>query len=142
MRAIDQLLGEYAESHRHPTNKRIHYVCVPLILFSTLGLFWWVHPLLAAALVVFSLVWYLRLSPALAIGMLAISAAMLLGLWRLPPAQLLWISASVWIAAWIVQFIGHQIEGKKPSFFRDVLFLLVGPVWILAAVYRRFGLRY
>ncbi len=142
MRAIDQLLGEYAESHRHPTNKRIHYVCVPLILFSTLGLFWWVHPLLAAALVVASLVWYLRLSPALAFGMLAISAAMLFGLWRLPPAQLLWISAGVWIVAWIVQFIGHEIEGKKPSFFRDVLFLLVGPVWILAALYRRFGLRY
>ncbi len=54
----------------------------------------------------------------------------------------LWISAGIWVAAWIVQFIGHQIEGKKPSFFRDVLFLLVGPVWILAALYRRFGLRY
>ena len=142
MRAIDQLLGEYAESHRHPVNKRIHYVCVPLILFSTLGLLWWVHPLLAATLVVVSLVWYLRLSPSLALGMLMISLSMLLGLWRVPAATLLWLSAGVWVLAWIVQFVGHEIEGKKPSFFRDVLFLLVGPVWILAAVYRRLGLRY
>ena len=48
----------------------------------------------------------------------------------------------LFVAAWIGQFIGHRIEGKKPSFFKDILFLLVGPLWILAFLYRRLGIRY
>jgi uncharacterized membrane protein YGL010W len=142
MRAVDQLLGEYSESHRNPTNKRIHWVCVPLIQFSTLGLLWWVHPYVALGLIVFSLIWYLRLSIPLAAGMLLISAAMVAVLWKIPRDLLLWVSASVWIAAWIAQFVGHKLEGKKPSFFRDIFFLLVGPMWILAALYRRWKLAY
>jgi len=142
MRAVDQLLGEYSESHRNPTNKRIHWICVPLILFSTLGLLWWVHPYLALALVAFSLVWYVRLSVPLALGMTLISALMVSVLWFTPREWLLWVSAAVWIAAWVTQFIGHEIEGKKPSFFRDIFFLLVGPMWILAALYRRWHLSY
>ncbi len=142
MRAVDQMLGEYSESHRNPTNKRIHWVCVPLIQFSTLGLLWWVHPYVALGLIVFSLIWYLRLSIPLAAGMLLISAAMVAVLWKIPRDLLLWVSASVWIAAWIAQFVGHKLEGKKPSFFRDIFFLLVGPMWILAALYRRWKLAY
>ncbi|PIV32316.1 MAG: hypothetical protein COS34_13885 [Lysobacterales bacterium CG02_land_8_20_14_3_00_62_12] len=142
MRAIDQLLGEYAESHRHPINKRIHWICVPLILFSTLGLLWWLSPYLAWALIVFSLVWYLRLSVPLALGMLAITAAMVLVIAQLPPLVLLWGSAAIWLGAWAVQLVGHQIEGKKPSFFRDIFFLLVGPVWLLSALYRRWHWAY
>ncbi len=142
MRAVDQLLGEYSESHRNPTNKLIHWVCVPLIQFSTLGLLWWVHPYIALALIVFSLVWYLRLSMPLAVGMLLISAAMAAVLWKVPRDLLLWVSGAVWIAAWIAQFVGHKLEGKKPSFFRDIFFLLVGPMWILAALYRRWKLAY
>ena len=72
MRAVDQLLGEYSESHRNPTNKAIHWICVPLIQFSTLGLLWWVHPYLSIGLIAFSVVWYLRLSVPLAMGMLLI----------------------------------------------------------------------
>ncbi len=142
MRAVDQLLGEYSESHRNPTNKTIHWICVPLILFSTLGLLWWVHPYAALGLVAFSTVWYLRLSVPLALGMLLISAFVLAALWYTPRDLLLWISAGVWIGAWITQFVGHEIEGKKPSFFRDIFFLLIGPLWILSALYRRWNLAY
>lgn len=142
MRAIDQLLGEYSESHRHPVNKRIHWICVPLILFSTLGILWWLHPYLALGLIALSFAWYLRLSLSLAGGMLVVTSLMALIIWKIPASWLLWGSAGIWISAWIVQFIGHEIEGKKPSFFRDILFLLVGPVWLLAALYRRFGLAY
>ncbi|MDZ4811975.1 MAG: Mpo1-like protein [Pseudomonadota bacterium] len=142
MRAVDQLLGEYSESHRNPTNKTIHWICVPLILFSTLGLLWWVHPYAALGLVAFSTVWYLRLSVPLALGMLLISSFVLAGLWYTPRDALLWVSAGVWIVAWITQFVGHEIEGKKPSFFRDIFFLLIGPLWILSALYRRWNLAY
>jgi uncharacterized membrane protein YGL010W len=142
MRAIDQLLGEYSESHRNPVNKRIHWICVPLIMFSTLGLLWWVHPYAALALIAFSIVWYLRLSVRLALGMALFSAVMVATFWYAPRDWLLWVSAGVWIAAWVAQFIGHEIEGKKPSFFRDVFFLLVGPLWILSALYRRWHLSY
>ncbi len=142
MRAVDQLLGEYSESHRNPTNKAIHWICVPLIQFSTLGLLWWVHPYLSIGLMAFSVVWYLRLSVPLALGMLLIGVLQVALCWYSPRDLLLWISAAVWIVAWIAQFIGHQIEGKKPSFFRDIFFLLVGPIWILAALYRRWRLTY
>ena len=52
------------------------------------------------------------------------------------------VAAVVFVLAWVGQFIGHLIEGRKPSFFEDVKFLLVGPAWLLASVYRRAGIRY
>ena len=42
----------------------------------------------------------------------------------------------VFVLAWIGQFIGHLIEGKRPSFFKDLQFLLIGPAWLMAFVYR------
>ena len=48
----------------------------------------------------------------------------------------------VFIAAWIGQFIGHKIEGKKPSFLKDIVFLLIGPAWLLSKIYRKVGLKY
>ena len=44
--------------------------------------------------------------------------------------------------AWIGQFIGHKIEGEKPSFFEDLQFLLIGPAWLLGAIYQKLGIRY
>ena len=52
------------------------------------------------------------------------------------------VAAAVFIVAWIGQFIGHAIEGRKPSFFEDVKFLLVGPAWLLHFIYRRAGIPY
>jgi hypothetical protein len=88
------------------------------------------------------LAWYLRLSPPFAVGMLAMSAVMLVVLARLPLGAVLPVSASVFVLAWIGQFIGHRIEGKKPSFFEDLRFLLVGPLFVLAFLYRRWHIAY
>ena len=156
MRTMQQWLDEYGESHRHPANKAIHWICVPAILFSVLGLLWLVPvPSGAAALgawanwatLVFALaaIYYFVLSPALAIGMAAVVLLML--------ALIAWLAAAVafpawtlfagvFVVAWIGQFIGHQVEGRKPSFFKDVQFLLIGPAWLLADLYRHLGIAF
>ncbi len=142
MRAIDQLLGEYAESHRNRTNQVIHKICVPFIVWSTVGLMWWVHPWLALGFMLFSVAYYLRLSWPFALAMGAAVALMCFSFTLIPANLLLPVMAGVWITAWIAQFIGHEIEGKKPSFFRDVFFLLIGPLWVLAPIFRKLKIAY
>jgi uncharacterized membrane protein YGL010W len=139
-RTIDILLAQYAESHRHPTNELIHFVCVPVIVFTLLGILWSVHPLAALAAVAGAMVYYVRLSPRFALGMLAMSAAMLAVLAMMPPLTVLPLSIAIFVVAWIGQFIGHKIEGKKPSFLDDLRFLLVGPLFVLSFLYRRLHL--
>lgn len=141
-RAIDTLLATYSDSHRNPTNEIIHCVCVPVIVFTLLGLIWTIHPLAAVGVSLAALVYYLSLSKAFALGMLLMSAAMLGLLSVLPPATILPLSLTVFVLAWIGQFIGHRIEGKKPSFFDDLRFLLIGPLFVLGFLYRRLHLRY
>lgn len=153
MRTMQQWLDEYSESHRHPTNKTIHWICVPAILFSVLGLLWlvpvprfaatmgpWVN--WATLLIVFAAIYYLILSPALALGMAIIVLGMsaVIRWLEVTVAFPLWtLFAGIFLAAWIGQFIGHKIEGKKPSFFKDVQFLLIGPAWLLADLCRHLG---
>ena len=115
-RQVQSLLAKYSESHRNPTNEIVHFICVPAIVFSLLGMLWAAHPLLALAIVLASLVYYLMLSVPFAIGMLAMSGLMLWVLSLLPQAWMLQISIGIFVLAWIGQFIGHKIEGKKPSF--------------------------
>ena len=141
-RRIDALLARYAQSHRHPMNEIIHCICVPAIVFSLLGLCWTISPAVAPVVAAASLAYYLRLSPAFAVGMLAMAALMLVLLARLPTGAVLPVSAAVFVLAWIGQFIGHRIEGKKPSFFEDLRFLLVGPLFVLAFLYRRWHIAY
>ncbi len=148
---LNQWLDEYGQSHRHPLNKRIHWICVPAIVFSLVGLLaslptplrgfdgylnWGSLALLLACL------YYWMLSRSLFVGMLIVSTLTLIGnhwLGRLLP---LWqASLAIFVIAWIGQFIGHHIEGRKPSFFRDLQFLLIGPAWCLCHVYRSWGLR-
>jgi uncharacterized membrane protein YGL010W len=88
------------------------------------------------------LVYYVMLSPAFAAGMLLISVIMLKVLAQIPAPALLPFSVAVFVLAWIGQFIGHKIEGKKPSFFEDVRFLLIGPLFVLSLLYRRLHIRY
>jgi uncharacterized membrane protein YGL010W len=155
MRSVDQWLDEYGESHRHPVNKALHWACVPPIVLTVLGLLWsipvpaafaavspWLNwATLVAAL---AIVYYAVLSPALAAGLVPVIALLLAGvvaLGRLPWP--LWQSClAIFVVAWIGQFVGHAFEGRRPSFFKDVQFLLIGPLWLLAAVYRALGLRY
>lgn len=139
-RTIDHLLAQYRDSHRHPTNELIHMVCVPAIVFSLLGLVWAIHPLLALALVGWSLYYYDKLSRPFAIGMAAMALVFVLVLSLVPQVVVLPLSLAVFVLAWLGQFIGHQIEGKKPSFLDDLRFLMIGPLFVLSFLYRRFKL--
>lgn len=141
MRAVDRLFERYGEFHRHPANKAIHWICVPLIVWSVLGAVWSLSPIAAYVSIAASLAFYLWLSVPLALGMLAVLLAMFYPL-TLLGSQVLIVSAAVFIAAWIGQFIGHAIEGRKPAFLEDVKSLLVGPAWLLGFVYRRLGIAY
>ncbi len=141
-RTIDTLLARYSESHLNPVNEVIHFVCVPVIVFTLLGLLWALHPLLAVAASAASLYYYFKLSKPFALGMLLMAAAMLGLLLAMPPAAVLPLSLAIFVLAWIGQFIGHKIEGKKPSFFDDLRFLLIGPLFVLGFLYRRLRLDY
>ncbi|MFC7514569.1 DUF962 domain-containing protein [Herbaspirillum sp. GCM10030257] len=141
-RQIDSLLAKYGESHLNPTNEVIHFICIPAIVFSFLGMIWALHPLAAVAVTIASLLYYFRLSVPFAIGMLLMSGIMLWILSVLPQSQVLNVSLVVFVVAWIGQFIGHKIEGKKPSFFDDLRFLLIGPLFVLSFLYRRFRIAY
>jgi uncharacterized membrane protein YGL010W len=150
MRMLDEWLDAYGESHRHPVNKLIHRIAVPIIALDLLGflhLVPTVAPIVPPAswvLVVLALGFYVRLSPALALGMLLLAlpsmAALDVGLAALGPWALPALVA-VFGGAWAAQFVGHALEGRKPSFFEDVQYLLIGPLWLLADAYRRLGLR-
>jgi len=124
-------------------------------MLSVVGLLWGIpRPALFAALgpyanwatlvLLAAIGYYLLLSVRLAAGMLLISVLLCVivqVLMALPWA--LWMtSLAIFVGAWIGQFIGHEIEGKKPSFFKDLQFLLIGPLWLLAAAYRGLQIAY
>ena len=136
-RQIDQLIATYGESHQHPVNEIIHFICVPTIVFTILGLIWSLHPLGAVGMAIATIIYYLPLSVPMAIGSALMMAPMLLILALMPQALIGQISILIFVLAWIGQFIGHKIEGKKPSFFDDVRFLMIGPVFVLSFLYRR-----
>ncbi|MCJ8169823.1 Mpo1 family 2-hydroxy fatty acid dioxygenase [Atopomonas sediminilitoris] len=140
MKTLDQWLDEYGESHQDPVNKAFHWVCVPLITFSLLGVLWALHPAVALAFMGFALVFYARLSwrVAAVMGLLSVVAVLILQ----QMSSVFWPSVVIFVLAWIGQFIGHHVEGKKPSFFKDMQFLLIGPVWVVAFLFRRAGWRY
>ncbi len=151
MRSVHHWLLEYGESHRHPVNKVIHWVCVPAIMLSVVALAAVLpHPFpgpfvhWGTVLVVLVAVYYLRLSWRLGLGMCAVGLLLLAGTWALQQLPVdLWISASILlVVAWLGQLIGHRVEGRRPSFLKDVQFLLIGPLWLLAHLYRRVGVRF
>jgi uncharacterized membrane protein YGL010W len=141
LRKVDQLFERYGESHRKSVNKGIHWICVPLIVWSVLAALWAWSPMAAYIGIGISLAFYAWLSPSIALGMLVVFAVMVYPL-TLLGAHVLMVAAVVFVLAWIGQFIGHVIEGKKPSFFEDVKFLLVGPACLLGFAYRRLGIAY
>ncbi len=161
-RLVDVYFDKYAESHENPTNKLIHWICVPLIVFSLFGLIWAIpFPHLeflgkyngyvnwASFLIAFAVYYYYKLSPVLSYVMLLIIMVFSAGIVSLEKAHRLngwpemWhVCLVIFVAAWIGQFIGHKIEGKKPSFLDDVKFLLIGPIWLVHFVFKRVGIRY
>ena len=160
MKPIETWIEEYGESHQNPTNKIIHWICVPLIMLSLLALIGKI-PFLINEVYLFSVlgekiflnwtaiflfitvIFYLRLSFSLAIGMLVIALLMIvsIGIIRLYDPTVWRLSALIFTLAWIGQFIGHKIEGKKPSFFEDIQFLLIGPAWLLSFIYKKIGIK-
>lgn len=141
MRKLDLLLEQYGETHQNPVNKAIHWVCVPLIMWSALAALWVASPVAAYALIAFAVVYYAIMSFPLALGMAALAALMIAPLPWLGP-RVLWIALGVFVVAWIGQFVGHAIEGRKPKFLQDLQFLLIGPAWLLQFVYRAVGIRF
>ena len=150
MRSVQDWLDAYGESHQNPINKKIHWVCVPLIMLSLLGLLWMLKiPVLhnstycnAATVLIFLVsIYYFRLSIQMGLGMLYISFFMVYIIIYMDNFGIIPYIV-IFVLSWIGQFIGHKIEGKKPSFFEDLQFLLIGPLWLLSQLYRAIGIKY
>jgi uncharacterized membrane protein YGL010W len=147
MKTAKQWFDEYAESHQNETNKFVHYICVPIIFFSVIGLlmsiptqfvesiFGFYNPLIenwAAIVGVFISFFYIRLGFWYFLEMLLVMLLCIIGnFWLSNTTNLLYASLIIFITGWIGQFWGHKIEGKKPSFAKDLQFLLIGPLWII-----------
>jgi len=154
VRPIDRYFASYSGDHQHPANQRIHLVAVPAILWSVVALAWCIPVYgtllrtgIWAALGMFGAwMFYNRLSRRLGLGMLAVfffcgCVCRLLEA-RIGLALLLWTAVAVFVLAWIAQFIGHKLEGRKPSFLTDLVYLLIGPAWVMAKLYRAMGWKY
>jgi uncharacterized membrane protein YGL010W len=151
MRSFQNWMDEYAQSHQHPTNQIIHKVCVPLIMFSVIGLIWMIPtpssfnqvPFLnwATLFVLGCMLFYTSLNLIMSAGMLLLTTLMILICQKLYEGGiLLQVSILIFIISWIFQFYGHKLEGKKPSFLKDLAFLLIGPLWVLRFFYKKIGL--
>ena len=131
MKTVTEWFDEYSESHQNKTNKVIHWLCVPAILFSIIGILAQFSAMLTALILVLTLVFYARLDLVLAVAMAALLFVMAWLIVILPVGAGFYIG--LFVVAWIGQFYGHKVEGKKPSFFKDLQFLLIGPIWCMDA---------
>ena len=151
MRTMQNWLDSYSSDHQNPTNQLLHWICVPLIAWCVVALLWSVPvPSLigrpgfwAAAAMVLAFTWYWkhsrRLGLALLLALVALGAITALLYDRLGPVMLRWLALAVFVAAWIGQFVGHAIEGRRPSFLTDLSYLLIGPAWLMEKLLRRLG---
>lgn len=156
MKDLQWLLDKYGESHMNKTNKLIHWICVPAIMFSLVGLLKSIPFLVtrdfilnwAGFVLLGALIYYLRLSVTMFLGFCLIAYLLLWGNHKIYLAMdrsysgLALFSLILFVVAWIGQFIGHKIEGKKPSFLDDVQFLLIGPAWLMHFIFKKAGIKY
>ncbi|GAA4823832.1 DUF962 domain-containing protein [Algivirga pacifica] len=162
MKTLQEWFAEYGESHQNSTNKKIHFGAVPAIFFSIIWLLQsipagFIHSFLpeslsafkpyinySSILVIIGVLFYLRLSIVIAISMIImVSVALWSGHYIDQHLAPLWIvGLGVFVISWIVQFYGHKVEGKKPSFFKDLQFLLIGPAWVMSFLYQKIGIKY
>ena len=152
MNSVQEWLDAYGESHQNVINKRIHWICVPLIMLSLLGLLWPIQFTFISSsnyfnattiLIAAVSIYYFRLSISMGVGMLIISIIMIFSIYYINQFQFnLSPYLIIFILSWTGQFIGHKIEGKKPSFFEDLQFLLIGPLWLLSQVYNALNIKY
>jgi len=153
MREIDRLLNNYGKSHRNKTNILIHAIAVPSIFFVTIGLIWsipvpefiakfninWAH-----ILIVPTLYYYFKLSGPIGAAMTLLTILTFYGIKFLEAANIsVWqFSLVLFVIMWALQFVGHKIEGKKPSFFEDMRYLLIGPAWWWGHWLKRLNIHY
>lgn len=158
MKSLQQWFDEYGESHQNPTNKLIHWLCVPTIFICAVGLLSLIpFPSLVSTAehmkpfahtgsvaLVLVLLFYLRhsINMALAMKLFSILVLWLISLVNANFAKPFVIYISLFALAWVGQFYGHRIEGKKPSFFKDIQFLLIGPAWLMGFIFRKVGLHF
>ena len=154
-KTVYEWLNEYGESHQSIVNELIHWVCVPLIIFSILSLIWiiptpnyfdnsFILINWCVLFVVVSSFYYLLLSLKLSLTIIPFAFFLIYIIYLLDKFNLplLEISIVVFIIAWAGQFIGHIIEGKRPSFIQDIQFLMIGPIWLIASLYRRLNIKF
>jgi uncharacterized membrane protein YGL010W len=153
---IQQWLDEYGESHQNTLNKRIHWFCVPQIFWTVIAaifvipspaIFSEISPHLnwASIVAVGTVLYYTTLSLSLAIGMAVFSAicyGIAVAVNVAFPGKLLIIAGVYFVGLWLLQFYGHEVEGKKPSFLKDVQYLMIGPAWLMSFIYTKIGLKY
>jgi uncharacterized membrane protein YGL010W len=153
-RPVERWFDNYSADHQNATNRLIHWICVPAILWSVIAALWLVPvaPTIGRAgfwcglVMVGAFAFYWRLSRPLGVAMLVVFIAFgLLTEWlyrELGRGGLLKLAIAVFVVAWIGQFVGHKIEGRKPSFLTDLAYLLIGPAWLAGKVMRRIGVAY
>ena len=142
MKTLTDQLANYASYHRDRRNIATHFVGIPLIVlgivvllsrptFDMAGL-----PLSPAVVVTgLALAYYFALDRFFAGVMTALFAlALWLGAWSasLPTPTWSAIGVGAFVVGWVIQFIGHVYEGRKPAFFDDVVGLLIGPLFVVA----------
>jgi uncharacterized membrane protein YGL010W len=142
----------YSADHQHPVNQLLHQWCVPLILWSLVALLY-VIPLdvsgmqadsqgsVAFLASVLAMVFWFgvlprRLAWSMALVMLLALSSSAVLLAMVGTRMMLAIALAVFVLAWVGQFIGHHIEGKRPSFLTDLVYLLIGPPWVLIKLFR------
>ena len=141
-RRVDALLAHYATSHRHPANEAIHVLAIPAVMLGIVGLLYALHPWLAGGFVGASLLYYALLQAPLLLAIMAVWSLLMMGAAAALGTRALPVSATLFVAGWVAQFIGHRIEGRKPSFFEDLQYLWIGPLFVVTLALRRLGWRW
>ncbi len=98
---------------------------------------------LALVVLAFVTIYYFTLSKSLSVGMLFFSLvciAVCYEIQMLTTVPLWAICIGIFVLAWIGQFYGHKVEGMKPSFFKDLQYLMIGPAWLMSFVYKKLGI--
>ncbi|GAA4276467.1 Mpo1 family 2-hydroxy fatty acid dioxygenase [Aquimarina mytili] len=151
MKTLDTWFKEYAVSHQNKTNIAIHFICVPAIFFSIVGLIMSIPNGFLASIIpgdnpfienwafvvsLFILLFYIRLSVKMALQILIFIAFCIVANYYIGQYAPLWmVSLIIFVVAWIGQFYGHHLEGKKPSAAQDLQFLLIGPAWVIQKMF-------
>lgn len=137
MKTVTQHLIAYAAYHRDKRNIATHFAGIPMIVVAVAMMLAAAHPYAAYGAVAAACAFYFVLDVRLGLAMLAFNVgALWLGL-----QGSLWLGVALFAAGWVLQFIGHWFEGKKPAFVDDLMGLLIGPLFVVTEAGFMLGLR-